>query len=335
MVIIKELRCLVMSESFTSSEKDALASFCKSHREIEDIKNDIKDKRKEITCNKKAHIQQLQDLLEKGDSTIYQIPVDAEDADSEMPTFVRLKSSNSLRSITADILTSALTTMSEECVREEFEKSKKRKRKRNDDSVIREMFQRAVMDCIRKERSTPKMVVDFTKAPPRGVNLDFVPEASEEFLTLVKHVVSAKQNIKEVKEDFQNELDSALQRKEISQQHVDAFMLKHDKQDFRLNVQVDGQRVPYFIRRRLNKSKGQMSVKELTGYVSEALDSLFDTVGDSEDTVYAQLEMFKKTVLEHVLGRLEEREEKVEEKLVLHRGRPFEVSQSSVFGDHE
>jgi len=317
--------------SLTEENKNALASFCHHHRKIEMLKNNIKEMRKELSKEKKSQLEKIHEFLKLSESTIYHIPsneddLEEEDFEEKMPMFVRLKNVNSLCNIDSEILKKALQKLDEECVRSEIINIKKRKRQSNNNGDLRVTFLQAIMSCISKERSTPKVVVDFSKSNPRGVKKESIPEANEELVNLVKEVVTLKSNIKRGTKKTLKNLEDELEDQKIAEENVHNFMRENDKKDFRLNVQVEGERVPYFIRRRVITKKSPVSVKEVKGYISEALEPLFETFGDSEEILYDKLEMFKNTVLQHLLLQLEKREDKVEEKVLLHRGVSRSVS---------
>lgn len=319
--------------SVTDSERAALADFCKVHRVTEDIKREMKLQARQLADVKKTGIQELTDMLQESKCTIYRLETPNDYTADDFPAFVRLKRTTSSRSLTPELLEQAVNSITLDILAElaDREASKSRKKRKTApgagvaiNSDLESLVSEAVLHAIRKTRSTEKQVADITSSLPRGTDESVISDAPAEIQKYVQEIVSLQNKLKRINKQYKDELTALQQREEEVRQEVDNFLRRGNKDSFKLNVNVDGDRVHYFIRRRKVVTKKPMSVAELKDHVHNTVNKLLQktnrvqTVQDVNDEF---IESLRSSVYQTLLYHLQNRERQEQEKILLHRGR--------------
>jgi hypothetical protein len=319
--------------SVTDSERVALGEFCRVHRVTEDIKREMKLQAKQLADVKKTGIQELTGMLQESKSSIYRLEKPNEGNSEDFPTFVRLKKTNSSRSLTPELLEQAVNSITREIMAEladkEQSKGKGKKRKAPEGSEpstsdLEAVVAETVLQVIRKVRSTERQVADITSALPRGTDESLITDAPPEIQRYVQEIVGLQGKLKTINKQYKEEL-TALQVREVEvQQEVDNFLKRGNKDSFKLNVNVDGDRVHYYIRRRKVITKKPMSVTELKDHVHNTVSKLLQNasrVHSVQDVNNEFLDALRSSVYQTLVYHLQNRERHEEEKIMLHRGR--------------
>jgi hypothetical protein len=319
--------------SVTDSERVALGEFCRVHRVTEDIKREMKLQAKQLADVKKTGIQELTGMLQESKSSIYRLEKPNEGNAEDFPTFVRLKKTNSSRSLTPELLEQAVNSITREIMAEladkEQSKGKGKKRKAPEGSEpstsdLEAVVAETVLQVIRKVRSTERQVADITSALPRGTDESLITDAPPEIQRYVQEIVGLQGKLKTINKQYKEEL-TALQVREVEvQQEVDNFLKRGNKDSFKLNVNVDGDRVHYYIRRRKVITKKPMSVTELKDHVHNTVSKLLQNasrVHSVQDVNNEFLDALRSSVYQTLVYHLQNRERHEEEKIMLHRGR--------------
>lgn len=322
--------------SVTDSERAALGEFCKVHRVTEDIKREMKLQAKQLADVKKTGIQELTDMLQESKSSIYRLEKPNDVNAEDFPTFVRLKKTTSSRSLTPELLEQAVNNITSDILAELAEKEqgkrgKKRKAPPSDAAAgsavpadLEAVVAEAVLVAIRKTRTTEKQVADITSSLPRGTDESLIADAPPEIQQYVTEIVGLQAKLKRINKQYKEELTALQTREAEVRQEVDNFLKRGNKDSFKLNVNVDGDRVHYFIRRRKVVTKKPMSVSELKDHVHNTVSKLLQnasrvqSVRDVNDEFLAAL---RSSVYTTLLYHLQNRERQEEEKILLHRGR--------------
>lgn len=319
--------------SVTDSEKAALGEFCRLHRITDDIKREMKLQAKQLADVKKTGMEELTGMLQESKSSIYRLekPNDVEAED--FPAFVRLKKTSSSRSLTPELLEQAVNSITRDIMAElaEKEQSKGRGKKRKaagSDGVagndLEAIVSEAVLQVIRRVRSTEKQVADITSALPRGTDESTITDAPAEIQHYVQQIVGLQTKLKNINKQYKEELTALQVREAEVQQEVDNFLKRGNKDSFKLNVNVDGDRVHYYIRRRKVVTKKPMSVSELKDHVHNTVSKLLQNasrVQSVQDVNNEFLSALRSSVYQTLVYHLHNRERKEEEKILLHRGR--------------
>jgi hypothetical protein len=317
--------------SVTETERIALGEFCKVHRVTEDIKREMKLQAKQLADVKKTGIQELTDMLQESKSSIYRLETPNECEANDFPSFVRLKKTSSSRSLTPEVLEAAVNNITRDIVAELADKasSKPKKKRKVADGVatvnpLESIVAEAVLSAIRKTRSTEKQVADMTSSLPRGMDESVITDAPQEIQKYVQEIVGLQVKLKKINKQYKEELTALQQREEEVRQEVDNFLKRGNKDSFKLNVNVDGDRVHYFIRKRKVITKKPMSASELKEHVHNTVSGLLKTassVQSVEDLNEEFLTALRKSVYQTLVYHLQNREKQEEEKIMLHRGR--------------
>lgn len=311
----------------TDSERAALGEFCKVHRVTEDIKREMKIQAKQLADVKKTGIQELTEMLQESKSSIYRLEKPNDVSAEDFPAFVRLKKTTSNRSLTPELLEQAVNNITRDILEELLQKEetkgrgKKRKSPSND---LESLVCNAVLAAIRKTRSTEKQVADITSALPRGTDESVIADAPPEIQQYVQEIVGLQTKLKRINKQYKEELTALQAREEEVRQEVDNFLKRGNKESFKLNVNVDGDRVHYFIRRRKVVTKKPMSVTELKDHVHNTVSKLLTQttrVQSVQDVNSEFMDALRSSVYQTLLYHLQNREKQEEEKIMLHRGR--------------
>ena len=321
--------------SVTDSERKALSDFCKVHRTTEDIKQEMKAQARSLADVKKEGIQNLTEMLQESKSSIYRLerPNTAAE-DEDFPAFVRLKKSISSRSLTPELLEQAVNNISHDVLYELSNREQGRGRKRKTppgagaaagvSSDIQALVTEAVLYAIRKTRSTEKQVADMTSSLPRGTDESQITDAPADIQRYVQEMVGLQSKLKAVNKKYKDELATLKQQEEDVRQQVDSFLKRGNKDSFKLNVNVDGDKVHYYIRRRKVVTKKPMSVGELKEHVHNTVSRLLqhaNRVHSVQDVNEDFINALRSSVYQTLLYHLKNRESQEEEKILLHRGR--------------
>jgi hypothetical protein len=313
--------------SVTESERAALGEFCKVHRVTEDIKREMKIQAKQLADVKKTGIQELTEMLQESKSSIYRLERPNDVSAEDFPAFVRLKKTTSNRSLTPELLEQAVNNITRDILEELLQKEenkgrgKKRKSPSND---LEALVCNAVLSAIRKTRSTEKQVADITSALPRGTDESLIADAPSEIQQYVQEIVGLQTKLKRINKQYKEELTALQTREEEVRQEVDNFLKRGNKDSFKLNVNVDGDRVHYFIRRRKVVTKKPMSVTELKDHVHNTVSKLLAQtarVQSVQDVNSEFMDALRSSVYQTLLYHLQNREKQEQEKIMLHRGR--------------
>jgi hypothetical protein len=324
--------------SVTDIERVALGEFCKVHRVTEDIKREMKLQAKQLADVKKTGIQELTEMLQESKSSIYRLETPNDCTAEEFPVFVRLKRTSSSRSLTPELLEMAVNNITRDIVAELADKnSSKPKKKRKTSleggetaaavsagSALETIVSEAVLAAIRKTRSSEKQIADMTSSLPRGVDESVIVDAPPEIQRYVQEIVGLQQKLKRINKQYKDELTALQLREQEVRQEVDNFLKRGNKDSFKLNVNVDGDRVHYFIRRRKVVTKKPMSANELKEHVHNTVSGLLKTassVQSVEDLSDEFLTALRQSVYQTLLYHIQNREKQEEEKIMLHRGR--------------
>ncbi len=320
--------------SVTDSERKALSDFCKVHRTTEDIKQEMKAQARSLADVKKEGIQNLTEMLQESKSSIYRLerPNTAAE-DEDFPAFVRLKKSVSSRSLTPELLEQAVNSISQDVLYELSNREQGRGRKRKAppgagaagvSSDIEALVTEAVLQAIRKTRSTEKQVADMTSSLPRGTDESQITDAPADIQRYVQEMVELQSKLKAVNKKYKDELATLKQQEEDVRQQVDSFLKRGNKDSFKLNVNVAGDKVHYYIRRRKVVTKKPMSVGELKEHVHNTVSRLLqhaNRVHSVQDVNEDFINALRSSVYQTLLYHLKNRESQEEEKILLHRGR--------------
>jgi len=328
--------------SVTDTERAALGEFCKVHRITEDIKREMKLQARQLADVKKTGIQELTEMLQESKSSIYRLEVPNDSSVEEFPAFVRLKRTSTSRSLTPELLEQAVNNITRDIIAELAEKESTRSRKKRKTSAagaagaaagasgaavsndLVALVAEAVLTAIRKTRSTEKQVADITSSLPRGTDESVITDAPPEIQKYVQEIVGLQNKLKRINKQYKEELTALQQREEEVRQEVDNFLKRGNKDSFKLNVNVDGDRVHYFIRRRKVVTKKPMSVSELKDHVNNTVSGLLRTaprVQTVQDVSDEFIEALRSSVFQTLVHHLQNRERLEEEKILLHRGR--------------
>jgi hypothetical protein len=320
--------------SVTDSERVALGEFCKVHRVTEDIKREMKVQAKQLADVKKTGIQELTGMLQESKSSIYRLEKPNDSNVEDFPTFVRLKKTTSSRALTPELLEQAVNHITHDILSELADKEqnkgrgKKRKAPSSSDgaasSDLENLVAEAVLLAIRKTRSTEKQIADITSSLPRGTDESLIGDAPQEIQKYVAEIVGLQSKLKRINKQYKEELTALQSREAEVRQEVDNFLKRGNKDSFKLNVNVDGDRVHYFIRRRKVVTKKPMSVTELKEHVHGTVSKLLQTasqVQSVQDVNNEFLVALRSSVYQTLLYHLQNRERQEEEKILLHRGR--------------
>ena len=327
--------------SVTDTERAALGEFCKVHRITEDIKREMKLQARQLADVKKTGIQELTEMLQESKSSIYRLEVPNDSSVEEFPAFVRLKRTSTSRSLTPELLEQAVNNITRDIIAELAEKESTRSRKKRKTSAgaatgaaagasgalsndLVSLVAEAVLTAIRKTRSTEKQVADITSSLPRGTDESVITDAPPEIQKYVQEIVGLQNKLKRINKQYKEELTALQQREEEVRQEVDNFLKRGNKDSFKLNVNVDGDRVHYFIRRRKVVTKKPMSVSELKDHVNNTVSGLLRTaprVQSVQDLSEGFIEALRSSVYQTLMHHLQNRERLEEEKILLHRGR--------------
>lgn len=313
--------------SVTDSERAALGEFCRVHRVTEDIKREMKLHAKQLADVKRTGMQELTDMLQESKSSIYRLEKPNDVTTEDFPTFVRLKKTSTSRSLTPELLEQAVNSITQEILTEMADKSQGRGKKRKTpgaDGDLEAVVAEAVLQVIRRVRSTEKQVADMTSALPRGVDDSMIADAPPEIQKYVQEIVGLQSKLKSINARYKEELTALQTREAEVQQEVDNFLKRGNKDSFKLNVNVDGDRVHYYIRRRKVVTKKPMSVTELKEHVHSTVSALLQNasrVQRVQDVNSEFLQALRSSVYQTLVYHLQNRERKEEEKIMLHRGR--------------
>lgn len=334
-------RLFIKTMSVTDTERAALGEFCKVHRITEDIKREMKLQARQLADVKKTGIQELTEMLQESKSSIYRLEVPNDSSVEEFPAFVRLKRTSTSRSLTPELLEQAVNNITRDIIAELAEKESTRSRKKRKTSAgaatgaaagasgalsndLVSLVAEAVLTAIRKTRSTEKQVADITSSLPRGTDESVITDAPPEIQKYVQEIVGLQNKLKRINKQYKEELTALQQREEEVRQEVDNFLKRGNKDSFKLNVNVDGDRVHYFIRRRKVVTKKPMSVSELKDHVNNTVSGLLRTaprVQSVQDLSEGFIEALRSSVYQTLMHHLQNRERLEEEKILLHRGR--------------
>lgn len=316
--------------SVTESERKALSDFCKVHRTTEDVKRDMKLHARSLADIKKDGLQELTDMLQESKSTIYRLERPNDATEEDFPTFVRLKKSTTSRTLTPELLEQAVNSITQDIMRElaEREQGKRGKKRKapgsNDSNGLEAIVSEAVLQAIRRTRSTEKQVADMTSSLPRGVDDSVIADAPEEIQKYVQKLVELQSKLKRITKQYKDELTALKQQEEDVRREVDQFLKRGNKDSFKLNVNVDGDRVHYFIRRRKVVTKKPMSATELKEHVHHTVSRLLQSttrVQSVQDVNNDFIDALRSSVYQTLLYHIQNRESQEEEKILLHRGR--------------
>lgn len=318
--------------SVTESERKALSEFCKVHRTTEDVKRDMKLHARSLADVKKDGIQELTELLQESKSSIYRLERPSNATEDDFPTFVRLKKSTSSKTLTPELLEQAVNSITQDVLRELAEREqgkgkrgKKRKAPGSDETNgLEAIVSEAVVQAIRRTRSTEKQVADITSSLPRGTDDSVITDAPQEIQEYVYKLVDLQTKLKRITKQYKDELTVLKKQEEDVRQEVDQFLKRGNKDSFKLNVNVDGDRVHYFIRRRKVVTKKPMSATEIKEHVHNTVSSLLRNatrVQSVQDVNSDFIEALRSSVYQTLLYHLQNRERQEEEKILLHRGR--------------
>ncbi len=317
--------------SVTDTERAALGEFCKVHRITEDIKREMKLQAKQLADVKKTGIQELTEMLQESKSSIYRLEIPNDSTVEEFPAFVRLKRTSSSRTLTPELLEQAVNNITRDIIAElaDKESSKTRKKRKTASGVaagndLETLVAEAVLTAIRKTRSSEKQVADITSSLPRGTDESIITDAPPEIQRYVQEIVGLQSKLKRINKQYKEELTALQQREEEVRQEVDNFLKRGNKESFKLNVNVDGDRVHYFIRRRKVVTKKPMSVSELKDHVHNTVSGLLKSaprVQSVQDVGDEFIEALRSSVYQTLMHHLQNRERLEEEKILLHRGR--------------
>lgn len=339
----------------TPTERVALGEFCKVHRITEDVKQELKLHSRNLAEVKKHGLQNLTELLQESKSSIYRLekPNDVEATD--FPTFVRLKRTSTSRSLTPELLERAVNNITQDIVLELADKASsnpKKKRKTGAAGAgaaaatgdsLQAIVSEAVLAAIRKTRSSEKQVADMTSSLPRGTDESIIQDAPADIQEYVESIIGIQSKIKKITAKYKEELTELQAREEEVRQQVDSFLKRGNKDSFKLNVNVDGDRVHYFIRRRTVVTKKPMSAAEIKDHVHNTVSGLLKTVPSVQsvsDLSEEFLAALRSSVFRTLLYHLENREKTEEEKIMLHRGRGknqqnVQVEENDISGEEE
>jgi hypothetical protein len=338
----------------TPTERVALSEFCKVHRITEDVKQELKLHSRNLAEVKKHGLQNLTELLQESKSSIYRLekPNDVEATD--FPTFVRLKRTSTSRSLTPELLERAVNSITQEIVSELADKASinpKKKRKTGaagagaaaSGDSLQAIVSEAVLAAIRKTRSSEKQVADMTSSLPRGTDESTIQDAPADIQEYVESIIGIQSKIKKITAKYKEELTELQTREEEVRQQVDSFLKRGNKDSFKLNVNVGGDRVHYFIRRRTVVTKKPMSASEIKDHVHNTVSGLLRTmpsVQSVSDLSEEFLAALRSSVFRTLLYHLDNREKTEEEKIMLHRGRGknqqnVQVEENDISGEEE
>jgi len=321
-----------------------LSEFCKVHRVTEDIKREMKMQSKQLSDIKKTGIQELTEMLQESKNSVYRVDPPAQYNGDDFPAFVRLKRTASSKTLTPELLETAINNITMAIVSElaerEAEKPRARKRRKTSAAAaaaaaggeeassstlqIENLVANAVLQVIKKARCIEKQTAELTSKLPRGVDESKIGEAPPDIQRYVQEIYSLQHKVKEVNKRYKEELQALQHREEEVRQEVDNFLKRGNKDSFKLNVNVDGDRVHYYIRRRTEVSKKPMSATELKDHVFTTVGQLFQQsthIQNVQDVNDSFLSALRQSVYTTLLHHLKNREKTVQEKIVLHRGR--------------
>ena len=318
--------------SVTDSERAALGEFCRVHRITEDVKREMKLQARQLADVKKTGYEELTEMLQESKSSIYRLEKPNDVSAEDFPAYVRLKRTSSSRSLTPELLEQAVNSITQEIMAELADKEQgKKKRKTNAGGAaatsgngLQAIVAEVVLQVIRRARSTEKQVADITSALPRGTDESTVSDAPPEIQEYVQKIVELQSKLKGINKQYKEEL-AALQAREAEvQEAVDNFLKRGNKDQFKLNVNVDGDRVRYLIKRKKVVTKKPLSATEIKEHVHNTVSKLLQNasrVQRVQDVNQEFLAALRSSVYQTLLYHLQNRERVEEEKLMLHRGR--------------
>lgn len=304
--------------SISEVEKKALGDFCRVNREREEIKREQSLLRKESVQGKRTLTEMLQYHMEDyGPNAVFRLP---SNGDSEA-SVVKLKKTTVSKQLTSSIVRTAMKGITIEHI-EDQNTSKSKKKKEFDNFVQNALFE-SVMKSIRMVRHTHKSTVNMSKSAPRKCNINDLEDAPARIQELVHNIQTLKTELSECQAKFQAELESLDEKEAECKNMVDTFLEKNDMESFKLNVHVEGERIPYYIKRATHKKKKPMSVKELSGCVKQCIAGIFDNSPmDSTSELTPILPQILHQIENRILDHMSQRENYEEiEKLMLLKGR--------------
>lgn len=317
--------------SVTDSERAALGEFCRVHRITEDVKREMKLQARQLADIKKTGIEELTDMLQESKSAIYRLEKPNDVSAEDFPAYVRLKRTSSSRSLTPELLEQAVNSITQEIMAELADKEQgKKKRKTNAGAAaasgneLETIVSEAVLQVIRRVRSTEKQVADITSSLPRGTDESTVSDAPPEIQEYVQKIVDLQTKLKNINKQYKQELADLQAREAEVQEAVDNFLKRGNKNQFKLNVNVDGDRVRYLIKRKKVVTKKPLSATEIKEHVHNTVSKLLQNatrVQRVQDMNNDFLVALRSSVYQTLLYHLQNRERVEEEKLMLHRGR--------------
>lgn len=322
--------------SVTDSERAALGEFCRVHRITEDVKREMKLQARQLADIKKTGIEELTDMLQESKSAIYRLEKPNDASAEDFPAYVRLKRTSSSRTLTPELLEQAVNNITQEIVAELADKEQgKKKRKTNTGAAaagagsgaghdLKSIVSEAVLQVIRRVRSTEKQVADITSSLPRGTDESTVSDAPPEIQEYVQKIVDLQTKLKNINKQYKQELADLQAREAEVQEAVDNFLKRGNKNQFKLNVNVDGDRVRYLIKRKKVVTKKPLSATEIKEHVHNTVAKLLQNatrVQRVQDMNNDFLVALRSSVYQTLLYHLQNRERVEEEKLMLHRGR--------------
>jgi len=325
----------------TEAEKQALTDFCKYHRQTEELERGRKIEQQQLAEIKKNGMDELTEMLLSSGSDIFRI---SQDGDDKAPSFVRIKSVSNSKALTADIVQKAVDSVNKELILELAQKLIQKKKRKTSASTSApaqasssDAVLEAVIRCIQEKRKNTKKVAQITDVLPKDFDAENMQEAPQEIQHYVKELVTLDERLRDIKSRYKTQLEELKMRQETVNEEVAMFLERGNKSSFKLNVSVDGDRVPYFIRKKKSTKKKQISVADLREYCTHALKKVASKIPPFEDIDSLDeqvLDDIRQVVVESLVYHIENRETVQTEKLLLQKGR-HSLQNMQVFSDSD
>ena len=261
----------------SDEERRALSVYCekslKCKQRQTEIKNSVKQMKTQVTDLRKALTQSMK-LSGKDCFVIPKLMLRKAEEEAQRkkfvlpPAYLRIKTNSKDLSITDDVITEAIDSLSDQDIADQEVLSGKG------------ALAKAIIDIVRRNIREYKEQFIMTPSIPRGVRHVDIDDADEDVARMAIELFFLQQTITEKESGGKGDLSELKEIMKVVEPKVDSFFVRGNFTSQR--VQLGEQ--PYTLVRRVAQTKPRVNFKMLETMVTQGIDDIFTHIKTKKDT---------------------------------------------------
>lgn len=256
-----------------AAEQRAISDFCRSERQLASIKSQFVEKRRSVAAPRADAERVLVESLREAPHNCVAIGVET------LPKFARLKKAWNLKGINGELIRKAVDMTTVDQVAELMAK------KKSPPPTWLAGLLKAVTANLRELRATETQRLELTDTPPKGKRDTDIAAAHREVAAAASAVHKIKAEVRALHAEETEAKRHIVETHANASSVVASFLGRANRPAQRVNINVEGEKRPFYVRAKTSRRKAPITVKEVCSLVENAVARVVDTTDVDEDAV--------------------------------------------------